>query len=124
MTSLIPFYLKTAYKNEPIFSKSKVVYSLYDETYEETFSDSFLKKAAINDLTVDDLAGYKNGNGIDLKDGASKYSDGLILGSESLNGVATKKITDIGKPMLPYQGKEKDAYCEAYFNFYNSLMED
>ena len=27
MTSLVPFYLKTAYKNDPLFSKVKVIYS-------------------------------------------------------------------------------------------------
>ncbi len=126
MTSLIPFYLKTAYKDDTIFAKSKVVYSLYEEyAYEEKFSaDTFLHKAAINDLTVDDLAAYRKEGGINLQDGASKYADGVILGSESLNGVATKKITDLGKPMLTYQGKEKDAYCGAYFDFYNNLMED
>ncbi|HKK78417.1 MAG TPA: glycogen/starch synthase, partial [Phaeodactylibacter sp.] len=42
MTSLVPLYLKTAYKNEPLFQQSKVVYSLYEGSPEETFTDEFV----------------------------------------------------------------------------------
>ncbi len=122
MTSLVPLYLKTVYKTEPIFKNSKVIYSLYDSTYEETFSDSFMQKAAINNLSTDDMQEYKNGSGITLHDGASKLSDGVILGSESLNGAVTKKLTDLGKPVLGFKGEEE--YLNAYLEFYNTLLED
>jgi len=50
MTSLIPFYLKTVYKNDPVFKHSKVIFSIYENEYQDSFSDSFYQKAAINNL--------------------------------------------------------------------------
>jgi len=46
MTSLVPFYLKTAYKTEPLFQQSKVVYSIYGEEVGKDFSKDFLEKAS------------------------------------------------------------------------------
>ncbi len=122
MTSLVPLYLKTVYKNEPLFKSSKVVYSLYDTTYEETFSENFFQKAAINNMEDNELKEYKGSAGITLHDGASKLSDAVILGSESLNGNVTKKITEWGVPVLGFQAEEN--YLNAYLEFYNTLMEE
>src|SRR6056300_932507 len=35
MTSLIPLYLKTLYKDEPVFSNAKIVYSVYENDFKE-----------------------------------------------------------------------------------------
>jgi len=122
MTSLVPLYLKTVYKNEPLFKSSKVIYSLYDSTYEETFTDTFFQKAAINNMEDSELKEYKGKAGIALHDGASKLSDAVILGSESLNGNVTKKLKEWGVPVLGFQAEED--YLKAYLEFYNTLMEE
>src|SRR3954468_6542045 len=44
MTSLIPLFIKSSYKEDPLFQNSKVVYSVYDQDLEEKFSDTFVKK--------------------------------------------------------------------------------
>src|ERR1700740_3834030 len=44
MTALIPFFVKTSYKEDPLFQNSRVVYSMYDQDLDEGFSDSFAKK--------------------------------------------------------------------------------
>ena len=41
MTSLIPFYLRTAYSTEPLFQDSKIVYSLYQDGAEDQLSEDF-----------------------------------------------------------------------------------
>ncbi|MEM7102132.1 MAG: glycogen/starch synthase [Bacteroidota bacterium] len=121
MTSLVPLYLKTAYKNDPIFAGAKVVYSLYDSTYEESFDNDFPQKAAINNLSEADLSEYTGDSGITLHEGASKLSDAVILGSDNLNGI-TDKLSEMGKPVLTYQGEED--YLPAYLDFYQSLLEE
>ena len=40
MTSLVPLYIKRAFKDNPLFSDSKVIYSLYDDDFEGAFHDS------------------------------------------------------------------------------------
>jgi len=116
MTSLIPMYIKQVYKNEAIFQNSKVVYSLYDSTYEESFDESFFTKASINQLKPEDLGDYKASSGVGLHQGAIAQSDAIILGSESLKG-----FTAGDKPVLDYQSTETPEYLETYVDFYKSL---
>jgi starch synthase len=48
MTGLIPAYMKTAYKKEPVFSHSKVVYTIGQNTFKEKLGADFVKMAMIN----------------------------------------------------------------------------
>ncbi|MEM6722484.1 MAG: glycogen/starch synthase [Bacteroidota bacterium] len=119
MTSLVPLYLKTAYKDEPIFKGAKVIYSLYPDTFEESFTSAFADKASINDLNADDLSEYLKNGGVTLHEGATKLSDAVVLGSENLNGLG-EKLKDLDKPLLEFPGKEE--YLSAYLDFYQTLL--
>ena len=45
MTSLIPLYLKTSYKDEPLFENAKVVTSVYNDCFEGSLDANFSKKS-------------------------------------------------------------------------------
>lgn len=120
MTSLIPLYLKTAYKNEPLFKHSKVVYSVYDTSIEEAFGDSFASKASINNLTEQDLDAYQNGSGITLHKGAIAYADAVVLGSENTSDSIRDVLLTGDKPVLEYRGGE-DEPLDHYLEFYSLL---
>ncbi len=121
MTSLVPLYLKTAYKNDPIFQNSKVVYSIYNGTLEGTLSDEFAEKASINNLESADMAAYLNGDGIALHRGACILSDAIIKGSKVMNGTVEKALVGMDKPILEFIGEED--YLAAYLEFYNSVLQ-
>ncbi len=121
MTSLIPLYLKTAYKADPLFQHSRVVYSVYADTLEKAVSDHFLAKATINNVTSDDLRVYQNGTGITLHKGAIAYSDAVIQGSETLSETVQNLLNTSDKPVLSYL---KEDYLPAYVEFYQSLLEE
>ena len=121
MTSLIPLYLKMAYKAEPLFNKSKVIYSVYDKSFLGKISDHFVAKASINNLKEEDLLSYKNGNDVTLHKGAVTFSDALIKGSENLTDSVLEEIAGQDKPVLDFQSEED--YLAAYLDFYHSLLE-
>ena len=50
MTSLIPLYIKTLYKDEPVFKNAKVVYSVFNDDFKESLGDNFAQKASLNEL--------------------------------------------------------------------------
>jgi len=120
MTSLIPLYIKTAYKNEPLFQNAKVVYSVYNDSLGKELSDNFLAKATINNLTPEDLQAYQNGSGVSLHEGAMEYADALIKGSEEIKDSVQKTLDKTDKPVLDYQ--DEDDYLVAYLEFYNTLL--
>lgn len=121
MTSLIPLYLKTAYKTEPLFQNSKVLYSLYNANLDEPFTDDFASKASINDLEPEDLVAYRQDDRIALHKGAVGFADAVIEAGEALNEENKELLKDLKKPNLGYQ--EPEAYLSAYMEFYNSLLE-
>jgi len=120
MTSLIPFYLKTAYKTEPLFQNAKIVQSIYNNTLESTFTKQFITKATINDLEEGDLSAFFNDDNITLNNGAIMHSDAIIKGSEELSDDVLASIEASGNAVLEHQGED---YLAAYVEFYHSLLE-
>ncbi len=122
MTSLLPMYIRKAYRNEPLFQDAKIIYSLYDNSLEHTFTDAFFRKAAINDLEEEDLADYRKEDGsVGLHQGALKWADAAIVGSAVLSPETSALVEQFDKPLLPYQ--EPEAMLEAYVDFYKTLLE-
>lgn len=122
MTSLVPLYIKKAYNKEPLFRNSKVIYSMYDAPLTDNFKDDFFSKASINALTEDDLKAYKTGDTFTVDKGAATFSDGIIVGSESINDDVTEMIKDLEVPVLEYPGSEKTEYLPAYLDFFKSFL--
>ncbi|RMG77884.1 MAG: starch synthase [Bacteroidetes bacterium] len=120
MTSLIPVYIREAYKTEPLFHNSKIIYSLYDKSLNQTFPENFFDKASINNLEKEDLSAFLNGDTINLHQGAIAYADAIIQGSQELNADAGALLEGLDKPILPYQTEEE--YLKAYLDFYNTLL--
>jgi starch synthase len=122
MTSLIPFYLKTAYKNEPLFANSKVVYSVYGEpVFDKDAPARFFEKANINGLESEELEVFRDGDGVNMNRGACQFSDAIIIGSETLD-LSVDYLSDAQeKPVLPFMDSNSD-YLPTYLEFYQSLM--
>ena len=121
MTSLIPFYLKAAYQNEPIFKDSKVIYSLYNQEVYGDLQNRFAEKASINDLEPADLKAYINGQGVTLNQGATSFSDALILGSGEIAASVKDEVANAEKPVL--QVEDPENYLPAYLDFYKELLD-
>lgn len=95
MSSLIPAYLKTAYKKEPVFSYSKTVFTVQEDQFKEKLNSDFIRKALISsEIKEKDLELYKGGTNTSLTLGAAKYADVVIMGNEHLK----KEIEDEIKP--------------------------
>ena len=120
MTSLIPLYLKTAYKNEPLFQQSKVIYSVYGDVLEQALSNNFIDKATINNLSSDDLNAYINDTNLSLHKGAITFSDGVISGSEITDKAVQEALDGADKPKLAFNSEEE--YLPTYIEFYKQLL--
>ncbi len=119
MTSLIPLYIRTAYKNDPIFQSSKIVYSLYDTFQQAVTFEEFGPKASINNLEAEDLLDFQTGDLADLHKGATIYADAVIRGSETMTDSVEAALVLSEKPVLDYTSVETG--LAPIFEFYNSL---
>lgn len=121
MTSLIPFYLKTAYKTEPLFSQSQVVYNVYNTPHERLGAERFFQKAAINNLSLGDLEPFRDGDGLSMHKGAAAFADALIVGSAEIEPNVDYLSVAQDKPVLPF--KNEDEMLQAYLEFFRTLTE-
>jgi len=112
--------VKRAYKDNPLFSDSKVVYSIYNDDFSEGFRKDFDKKIKLPGITAKDLKYYKDANYVSLTKAAIEYADAVILGSEKINPELEAYVNTLNKPVLPLQ--PADNYIDAYNNFYDSLL--
>ena len=122
MTSLIPMYLKSAYKKDPIFEHSKIVYSTYKNSFKGSLGRSFLKKAQINKVEKKHLEPFGSTNaGLNL--GALHYSDGIVIGDEKLDKKVAEYIKKKRKPKMthPMPGQENP---DSYLDLYATLLGD
>lgn len=82
MTSLVPMYLKTTYKKEPVFAKSKVLYTLQPNQFSEKLAASFAQKAMISsDIKEKDIEPYRDGTAEALTLAGAKSADVVIEGA-------------------------------------------
>jgi starch synthase len=115
MTSLIPLYLKTSYKDEPLFENSKVVTSIYDDCFEGSLDSSFGKKAMMDGVSEEDINNFINPTHKNLCTAAAAWSDGVIIGTEK----AASLVENVSVPVLDYQG---DDYIDAFNSFYDEIL--
>ncbi len=121
LSSLVPLYIKKSYKEDPIFSNSKVVLSLYDDGFEGTLNPEFTKKLVIDGVKNKDLTRITgNADYLNLNKFAIDYCDAIIQGNSSINEEIKDYAINSGKPYLGYQ--TMDTYIDAYAKFYDTLM--
>ena len=86
MTGLIPMYLRTAHKKEPVVAHSKIVYTIGETTFKEKLGADFPKLNAINDnVTKKDIEVFKDNNNIAMFRGGATYADGITFGAEKID---------------------------------------
>lgn len=120
MASLLPAYLKHYYHNEPIFTDTKIVTSIYNIGFQGTLNKELFNKVSfdqIPEMAIDEL---KHPDFENMMKVAVKNSDAVILASDQLPSSLTKYIEDTSIPFLPFTPKSE--FAEAYTAFYNSLV--
>ncbi|MFO7722857.1 MAG: glycogen/starch synthase [Bacteroidales bacterium] len=120
LSGLVPFYVKTAYRENPIFSDAKVIYSIYDDAFTEDFSENFKQKMDMEGIGKEKLKVFPSNNYLGMMQGIIDLSDALILGSPQIDPRVMEYLTNSGKPYLEYQPTDK--YVDAYDEFYENLL--
>lgn len=105
MTGLIPAYLKTVYKKEPVFAHSKIVYTIGQNTFKEKLGNDFLKKALIHaSLKEKDLEIFKDANNTAMFRGGASFADAITFGAEKIDKKLEQEFSKVrGKKTLPFK---------------------
>ena len=104
MTGLIPMFIKNAYKKEAVFSNSKVVYTIGENTFKEKMGAELLKLAAINDhVTKKELDHFKDTNNVALFRGGATFADAITFGADKIDKKLVDEFSKVkGKKILKF----------------------
>ncbi len=118
MASLLPLYLKQYFTDEPLFSDSKIVTSVYSKGFENELDKDLKKKIAFDGIPDEHINVLTTPNYNNLLKVAVNFSDAIILAAEEIPEDLLEHISNLQKPVLPYVSLQ--AFEEAYANFYNT----
>jgi len=120
LASLLPVYLKQFYKDEPLFTESKIVTSVYEAGFEGTLNKDLINKVKFDKIDDKSIELLKSPTYENYMKVAIDNSDALIKGSYELPKAINEYLDASDKPVLDFQ--EKDEFAEAYTNFYNTSV--
>ncbi|MFT6177235.1 MAG: starch synthase, partial [Bacteroidia bacterium] len=118
MTSLIPLYLKTIYKDEPVFSNAKVIYSVYENDFKEDLGQDFMRKASLNYIEDQELEPFSKADCTSMHLGGIMHADAVVR-CDDIDSEVELKLSSSQKPILNHTN---DQIADNYLNFYNSLL--
>jgi starch synthase len=118
MAAMLPIYLKHFYKNEALFSETKIVTSVYSQSFEGTLDVEMINKVKFDGIPNEAIADLEIPDYENIIKVTVMHSDAVIIASENLSSSLTKFIESSGKPFLPFTPKDK--FAEAYTNFYKN----
>jgi starch synthase len=119
ITSFIPLYLKTTYKNDPLFKNTKTVFTIYNNSFTHKFKGDLMGKVRMMDIE-DNMLGH-------LK--SADYEGFIKLGAQFADVISgagdNKKLEGLMKKLQEskIETMEKDDdYTESFYNIYNELV--
>lgn len=127
ISHILPLYLKKAYREDPIFTESKLILSLYNNESEPIeFPDNVRSKIILPGIKNKDLDILAPANGINLAKLAIQNADGIIMGSKKLCKELTSFIQESKLPVLPYVeiSTSSSEYIKKYNQFYDTILEN
>ncbi len=126
ISHILPLYLKKIYKDDPIFTDSKLILSLYDEADSFTFADDMRSKIILPGIKNKDLDILSPANGTNLAKLAVQNADGVIMGSQNINEELASFVKASKLPVLPYVGisTSDSEYIKEYNQFYDTILEN
>jgi starch synthase len=117
ITSLIPMYLKTAYRDDPVLKETKTIFTLYNNAFSHKFGEDFTEKIKITGIAQETLAPLASSDFGGLIQAGVKYADAIVR-SEALQDDHFKGLLDEQHLMLI---ENNEAGLDAYYNLYKKL---
>jgi len=122
ISAFVPILIKKAYYDDPLFAKSKVIYSVYNDDFDGSLRANIRNKILIEGITKKDIEILKTPDFLNLSKLAINFADGIIYGSSKINKEVDEHIKKSGKLVLQYQDQEH--YVESFNDFYDQILDN
>lgn len=121
ISALVPIFVKTCYKDNPLFQDTHIVYSIYKDDFTDNFASDIAKKIAGTGIEESFVTHLNTPTYAALMKTAIDYSDAVVVAQE---GVAPE-VTDYLQtyPRRVFTHPQSEEYVPEYDTFYDALKE-
>ena len=122
MTSFLPMYLKTHFKDEPHYANTKIISSIYEDKFAGTLDKNTEDILKFDGVTDEHLSHLKEkADYINLTKTAIDYSDGIVLFSDDIETEITDYVSKTKIDTLKFVNSEQ--HHEDCAKFYDEIIE-
>ncbi len=122
MTALVPLYLKTTYKNDPIFKNTKSVFTVYNNVFDHKFSEDVISKAKMMDISDENLANLRSRDFSGFIKIGCEYADAVVKANHGLNESLESIVDEIAERKINAQIEDEDI-TDTFYNLYTELAD-
>tara|TARA_B100000530_G_scaffold86996_1_gene52912 strand:- start:3321 stop:4124 length:804 start_codon:yes stop_codon:yes gene_type:complete len=114
-TYLFPLYLKTYFKDDAIFSDSKIVSSIYPKDFEGVISKKFKQKVQFDQIPENLISELSKANYFNLTKLCISHADGFVVHGDKIEQELIQEIKKNNKPyLIQTEGENQKSYVDFY----------
>jgi starch synthase len=121
MTALIPMYLKTTYRNDPMFKDTKSVFTVYNNAFSDKFDADLLEKAKAMDVSDEALAHLRSADFDGFIKLGVAYADAIVKVDKEF-GEGLNKLLNESPKRVDIVEEDDNLLSTQYYNLYNDLV--
>lgn len=123
MTALIPMYLKTTYKNDPLFKDTKSIFTVYNSVFQHKFADDLISKVKMLDISDEMLANLRSADFTGFIKIGCQYADVVVKANEEMNVSLSDTLSELSERLID-STLEDENLADTYFNLYTELVDE
>lgn len=114
MGSFVPLLIKTSYKEDPLFSNSKVIYTLLNDEFTETLNRNFQQQLQMDGIAETNSRELSTPTFENISKNAIVHSDAVIIGSQDIHAELLDFLNSRDIPVLNTPTGTFDAVNDFY----------
>lgn len=124
MTSLVPMYLKTSYKEDPMFKNTKVIYSVYENCFTESLDKNLKSKSLMPEMESSHTSLLKDCTCSSLHINAINYSDAVVKADENIDNAVNKFLSKQSDKTIIESYNHDEIDFDTFVQFYEVVSEE
>ncbi len=122
MSSLLPLYLKSIYKDDPLLNEAKVVYSVYSDAPKQQLNQELFEKIKFDQVPEEMMQDIRKVTYNNLHKLAIGLSDAVVLGDENIDKSVIQHVEKLGKVSERIAAEED--YADKIEALYARILEE
>jgi len=120
LAAMLPIYMKHFYKDEALFANTKIVTSVFKQSFEGSLDKKMTEKVQFDGIPKEAILELENPTFENIMMASINHSDAVVIASQNISANLTKYIEASDKPFLSFA--HKDLHTEAYTQFYKNQI--